>query len=276
MQASYHILFSVALKHSYFQNNSLECMTIAPSLECIQTLNRNGFLFKPSKNGFTILYDAMIAGRIRTREQALTTEQSLRFYMTLNDPYFYSYTTGFTNNAATELFNFYNRKNADNTTTLLQAGDFVSGADLIQVKDAGERFFTKPFGRIDLTLSPEQEPEYVIQFKELSTYWRYHLVSDHLKKLKKPAILRGSEIFEGPLTTELPDASEALTFVSRSPISLSGFANGTNQLVENFEAGGTKHKIIMRALPSPDFTAISSLKGTSKTDQLTYSEIFIF
>jgi hypothetical protein len=80
-----------------------------------------------------------------------------------------------------------------------------------------------------------------------------------MKDLHTPAVLnkKTRQIFIGPETVELPDDRTGLAFISEEPMLLSNEPNRSFQLVENYEAGNDKHKIIVDVLPNPDVNNIS-------------------
>jgi hypothetical protein len=282
MTLEFDILFTVSFRHAYFSSARLECLTVAPDAATGQALKNHGLLFKPFKNSFQVFYDTALAGRKRKRAELLEGKLQLRFILSLNDPHFYNYTEIVTNNLKEVVFYFNNsstRNAAGKPYDLLHDHEFVTEKDLVTPEAIGENFFVKPFGVLDIQVSPALKLEYSIHFNKKTSYWRYIVVGDHLKGLNNPAILNMNDqaVFNSPEKIELPDRREALLFTSLAPISLAEIPGELFQLVENYDFGAGRHKVVKKALPVPDIRSVSSGSGKNKTEQKTnYSEIFIY
>ena len=279
MQVEYDILTNISFRHEYFSSTRLECLTVRTNKSTEDLMLNRGLLFKPFKDGFALLYETLQNGEQRNKATLLEGALTLRFYVTLTDPNFFNYTDANMQHVAASVYYFHNNKATrpeSFSANLLHQEEFISEADEVSYEDFGERSFTKPFALIDLNLNEALQAEYSLHFKEKKTYWRYVLVGDHLKDLQQPAILGEQEVFDGPDKLLLPDKREALSFVSSTPISLKQRPEKQFKLVENYEAGATSHKVIIRSLPVPDITRISSLGNLGeKNKKNMYSEIFI-
>lgn len=281
MNTSFDILFTVLFRHAYFSSSKLECLVVDPDKNTAQAIVNNGLLFKPFKDGFRILFETSFAGRERERAELLNGELTLRFILTLSDPDFYNYTSMAAGNIKDVIFYFRNSLNnvINGQTAILHHEEFASEKDLLSVKDAGENFFVKPFGLLDVELSSALMPENAVRFDKKASYWQYIVVGDHLKGLTNPAILNTNNqaVFNGPEKIRLPDKREALLFTSQTPINIAERPDDLFQLVENYESGSGKHKVIKRSLPVPDIRLVSSGSGKSDPEKkTTYSEIFIY
>lgn len=278
MKLEVDILFTVLFRHTYFSSAKLECLTVTPTNDSLQAIRNNGLFFKSFKDGFRILYDTTQAGRYRERSALLGKNLSLRFTLALNDSSFYNYTSVTTDNIKDTVFYFNNtftNNSSGKPDDLLHQDAFVSEKDLLGLDAIGQDFFVKPFGILDLELSASLKTEHSIRFDKKNTYWRYIVVGDHLKSLSSPAILDTNNLaaFHSPEKIALPDKREALLFTSIAPISLAEKPDALFQLVENYEAGSGKHKVVKKALPVPDVRSVSSSTGEKKSN---YSEIFIY
>ncbi|MBS1530499.1 MAG: hypothetical protein JSU01_09340, partial [Bacteroidetes bacterium] len=138
-----------------------------------------------------------------------------------------------------------------------------------------ERFFNKPFAKLDITIQPGLKTEYFIRFQAVETYWRYILVSDYLQELKKPAIIGGDNgaFFGEPSKVTLPDNRQVNAFVSNDKLSLAAGATKVFQLVENYDNGSSQYRVVIRALPRPDVRYISKIE--QNTNPFKYSDILI-
>lgn len=270
MNLTYEVLIGVSFQHSYFMNESPRCFDVKVSAETETVLLNNGLLFKPKSNGFIIGFESYNNGKERRREAVLASDRLLRFTVRMHDPLFYNYTSLSTPDISNSIFLFNNVFGSKESR--LHPGEYVELTDIISVKNIKENYFTKPFAIIEIYLEKVDTKEYVIRFKEKYTYWRYLLVSDHLKELNNPAVINDSVIFNGPEKIILPDKRTALAFESTIPIGIKERSERAFQLVENYDAVTKKGKTITKALPHPDVNLISKINNN---EQKEYSEIII-
>jgi hypothetical protein len=282
MNYQFETLTNVFFKHSYFSDTKFEGLTVKAADSAIYMMTSQGLLFKSIKGGFQILFNTDFAGRKREREEVLKDTFTLTFHLLLNTPSFYNYTANISHNITQSVFYFSNISR--NPKVALSPGrlhreNSVSGKDTYPADQFYGRFFSKPFGLLDLQINKGMEKTYIINFLAKSTFWRYILVSDHFRELHKPAILNpgNHEIFDGPNELTLPDGRPALAFTSKNKISLSEFIPLPFQLVENYGSGTGKHKVVITALPLPDVNTISTVEATPQSKTKTaFSEIFIY
>ncbi len=277
MTVSVDILFTVYFKHAYFSDGNLNRLETILHKNSLTAMRNYGLFFKPFKNGFRVLYETSRAGKPRERATLLNEGLSLRFVLQLSDSSFYNYTALKADNIKERLFYFRNRPENDNG--FLHAGAFASESELVTPDTTGEEFFTKPFAVVDMALTPALGEEFVIAFDKKASYWQYIVVSEHLKNLASPAILNINDqaVFSTPEKIALPNKSEALLFTSLNPIDLKETPAELFRLVENYESGTGRHKVIKKALPVPDVRAVSSGSGKNNGgSKIPYSEIFIY
>jgi len=278
VQNEYNILTNITFRHRYFSNQKLECLSVHPSQGAEKTMLNEGLMFKPFIDGFVLLYETSF-DQPRARKDALKNGEPLRFYVTLKDSNFFNYTEGGMENLAGSVYAFRNNRANEDALVLadqLHREEFVSKEDVVLCKDLDEQFFSKPFALLDVYLTENLKTEYTITFKEKQTYWRYILVSDHLKCLKQPAILGDQETFKGPFEMRLPDKRNVLYFVSEKPISLSQATLKHFKLVENYENELLAQRVVKRLLPVPDTSTISAFGNANPNDKNYYSEIYIY
>lgn len=270
MNSQYSILFRVNFRHAYFADEVPDCFSVKPTSETERFLLNHSLLFKSRHDGFTIAFESYSNGQEYTAASILASAQVLTFTLSLKDTLFFNYTDVAATDIGTSVFFF--RNDATPGSASLHASDFAGSADVVPVKDLAYPFFNKPFAVIELQLNTMRAEEYVIRFREKSTYWRYLLVSDHLRELQKPAVLNGTVTFKGPVDIELPNRKRALAFESDSPVSIRQRSDKTFQLVENYDADSNKGKTVIKMLPHPDINVISKLNSS---DIKEYSEIMI-
>jgi hypothetical protein len=278
MNYAFENLVSVNFYHSYFSGETFSGFAVEPSSETARTLLNHGMLFKPFNGGFRILYDKAFAGSTRTREQVLNEDVTCSFTLKLNDSAFYNYTAPFGGDISRSMFHFHNlTKPGGKRKELLHNDEQVSSADLFPLSHFGKEYFVKPFAKLDLQLNETLEAAYSIRFKAKETYWRYILVSEHLNELNNPAILdsASAEAFDGPEKLPL-SGKETLAFRSKAPISFSQDNRKVFQLVDNYDAGTGRYKVVMRALPVADPNHVTLIDtGAATKEHINYSEIFI-
>jgi hypothetical protein len=271
MDVSYSILFRVNFRHSYFADDMPKCFSVKPTGDTEKFMLNNGMLLKAKPDGFMIAFESYNNGKAYTSDSILASGEALTFAVSLNDPLFFNYTAVEAADIGTSAFYFHNHDQAGRSSSL-HASEYAGAEDIVPAKDLPYQFFNKPFALIDIRLDLLDTEDYLIRFREKSTYWRYLLVSDHLRELDKPAVLNGSVVFTGPVEIELPGKRTALAFESGIPVSIRQRSEKTFQLVENYDADTNKGKTVIKALPHPDINIISKL---NTQDSKEYSEIVI-
>jgi hypothetical protein len=276
MNYSFETLVSVSFNHTYFSNQVFEGVSIEPSKSSQSQFLNNGFLFKPYRGGFHILFDKNQAGGNRTREDVLKLDVFAEFTIRLSDKDFYNYTEPLDADISTNIFYFHNTFKNEGLKKSLHTGQYVDSKDLQPLSGFGEQYFVKPFAKLDLKLSEGLETTYSVKFKAKETYWRYILVSDDLTSLKQPAILDSvtSEFFTGPEKLSVK-GKDTLAFISKNPISFNQDVNNIFQLVDNYDPDSGRYQVVKRALPSANPNFISVIQSDINQQTLNYSEIFI-
>lgn len=275
MRFSVNTLISVQFEHSYF-THLFDGFLIRISNSTERELRNYGLHFKPYPGGFKILYDSEFASRERSREEILQTKLVLHFSADLKDSQFFSYTAGDYSNLSNKIFYFSNNQSPQSEE--LHKGELVSAQSLYRYPlPFKDNFFIKPFAKIVLKLDAALPEIYRIKFEAKSAFWRYILAGPITKQLKNPAILdeKAVALFAEPVEIKLPANKTVLAIVSKSPLPLSSRPKAIFQLVENYKEGENKHRIIIRALPSPDINNISLLPEQKGVETDNFSDIFI-
>lgn len=275
MNFKFDILFTVNFRHQYFDDALFNGLSVQPSNDTIEFFKRYGLVFKAQIGGFLIGYDTNFSGRQRNRDEVLKEMTVLTFRVNLVDLNFYNYTDlKYTENKPSDIsdsiFLFSNGSvNISNGTggELLQKDVFVSEKDLVNAETFKDIYFSKPFGQIDIQLSKDMGTSFEIRFASKTTHWQYVLLSEHLLELQKPAIINKTtqQAFLGPFTVSLPNSRQAIAFVSENPIIITNKPNRMFHLVENYEPGIDRYKVVIDVLPNPDVTMISDIKIGEET-----------
>lgn len=281
MDYRYHILTNIRFRHTYFADGLYRGFTAEPDAETRHHLQRLAILFKPVPGGFTLLYETA-PGRERNRADVLKENLVLGFVINNTDPGLMNYTEGLPADIADTILYFRNDVQAAGNG-LLHKSDYFSEGETLQNKppDAANphnrSFFAKPFAWMEIALHPSLEEALHVQFKGRETVWRYILSSPHLQDLADPAVIHKDtkDPFKGPVYIVLPGGEKKMAFESVQRIPLSSRAEKIFQLVENFQPGSSRYKVVMSILPNPDISAISSVQDPEGRDAAVFSEIFI-
>jgi len=117
--------------------------------------------------------------------------------------------------------------------------------------------------------------EYVINFNNRKTTWKYFLISPIYQKFNKLSIInKGKEqVFNGPQKQQVQLNPDVLVFESKNEIPLTEFSEDNFQLVDNFDLGTHSGKVILKNLAkaSPAQLYVDELQSSEKT----YSHIYI-
>ena len=285
MSLRYEILSTVTFHHTYFNSNSYGGFVIVPDTSTLHHLRRLSILFKPTANGCNFLYE-VDSNNPRTREELLSEKITLGFSITNNDPDFVNYTEGLPDNIEKAVLFFRNtitETAVANTIGLLHENPFFSVKDLLQNKTPDKNnihdkeFFSKPFAWMEIRLHKGLEKTLEVNFKGKETLWRYIINSEHLQELTEPAVIHKDtkEAFKGPVWIELPDGKKRMAFESNKLIPLCSKPEKVFQLVENFQPGSAKYKVVLGMLPNPNVKLISLIRSEDIKQQNNFSEIFI-
>ena len=168
--------------------------------------------------------------------------------------------------------------------------NYQQGLVLVSIgnKEVGKVYYNpnpiwkKPLGVVDIfigALIKQFEKigtiEYVINFNNRKTIWKYFLVSAVYQKFNNLSIInKGKEqVFKEPQKQLVHQNPEVLVFESKNEISLAEFSEENFQLVDNFDPKNHSGKIVLKSLAkaSPDQLYNDVLNPSDKT----YSHIYI-
>src|SRR6476660_4617581 len=154
MRYAFETLVSVSFNHSYFSNQKFGGLSLEPSEQTSRALLNHGLMVKQFDGGFNILFDKGFAGGNRERADALKDDILCQFTLRLIDRNFYNYTEPVEGDINSSIYYFHNTfKSSPNLKKSLHSDSYVSAKDLVSLETFGEKFFVKPFGRLDLQLS---------------------------------------------------------------------------------------------------------------------------
>lgn len=280
MDYRYHTLTTVRFGHTYFPDKSYRSFTVEPDAETQHHLRRLSILFKPTADGFTLLYETG-PGLERERSDVLNEKLVLGFTVVNRDPGLLNYTEGLPEDIASTILYF--RNDVSKTTGLLHVNTYFDAGETLQNQAPDKEnpdnrsFFVKPFGFIRIALHEALEETLGVLFKGRETIWRYILTSEHLQDLSGPAVIHKEtrQAFKGPVMIDLPDGTKRMAFESPTRLPLSSRAEKQYQLVENFDPASGRYKVVMSVLPNPDTRHISAIRDPEGRDAAIFSEIFI-
>ena len=275
MNFKFEILFATEFRHQYFGDALCNGFTLTPSDRTRDIMKRNGLVCKTKNGGFFVGYDTGLGSGVRKREDVLLPELLLSFRLDLTDLSLYNYTDHLPENIFASIFHFRNftippikdivkpQEKESLPVEIANPSGMTPRASLTEDPMASEKdidarsvfkeqYFSKPFGQVSILLHGGLEKNLMIKFAAKATYWQYILSSEYLLQLKKPAIINRStqSAFMGPEPVTLPGNRPGIAFVSEEPILLSSAANREFFLVENYEPGNERPKIIIDYLSS--------------------------
>jgi len=276
MKARFNNLFNISFLHDYFAAAVFDGLTAKPNVETADVLLRNGFIFKPFRNGFSILYDTYFGGTQRHLQDVLNDPVTLCFPVFLTDQHFYNYTVDF--GADISAFNFL-FTNAPGINCPAEKGEnlhrdkYVSSKELTLVGNHNAALF----GRIIITVDNNLKQDYYIRFEQRSSYLRYFLVSNYFLALDQPAIIDGSnqQKFSDAVTVTLSNGKNAILFISENEIRFSHRSRSGFNLVENYERETGRYKVVKSGLPLPDVRTVSKALDGNQYAGKFYSDIFL-
>lgn len=117
--------------------------------------------------------------------------------------------------------------------------------------------------------------EYVINFSNRKTIWKYFLVSPVYNKFNNLSIINKAkeQVFSSPEKQSVHPETDALVFESKNKIPLAEHTDEVFQLVDNYSAGNGKGKIVLKNLPGA--SAGQLYRSEPITNETFYSHIFI-
>ncbi|WP_145718268.1 hypothetical protein [Chitinophaga japonensis] len=273
----YDILTAVFYRHSFFPGHGYEGISIRVPAHTAESLLQHGLILKLRQDGFLLLYDAMPAGRSRTRDTLLQEKIRLDFDLVLNDELFYNYTQVAVSNLAGSLFYFSNAQQRA-VPVALHKEEQVTAQDLRPLAELAETFFVKPFGRLELLLDEHLLPAYHISFSAKATRWCYFLVGKELRELARPAVIgtNGNGHFDMPVMISLPGNETVPVLISKNALPLAREPVQTFQLVDYSTLDTTRYKVVIAALPAPEIGRVSNAAAALYEQGNEYSEIFLY
>ncbi len=147
----------------------------------------------------------------------------------------------------------------------------------------------KPFAVIEIFLSKTVKPSnrpiqddfttklvnYVLNFNRRSVFWKYYIMSGHLRELEGLAIANGKSgpVFIGPEKEQVLGKHESETFISDRALDFTESRTYKFQLHKNFDKQKGNGKPVIKSLPNP---APEQLKPMDGKPGQYYTEIFIY
>lgn len=140
----------------------------------------------------------------------------------------------------------------------------------------------KPFGIVEIYTSTllnhfreKGIVEYALNFGNRKTIWKYFFTGPVYQKFNNLSIINKAkeQIFKGPETQQISDNYAALVFESKNKISISEHSDESFQLVDDYQSGVVKGKIVIKSLPkaSPE----QLFWDDTKSADTIYSHIYI-
>ena len=281
----YQRLFQVVIRHEYYGRRHAggELFQAAPTRSTAARIQALGMLFRPERDGFSVLYDTAQAWNARAR--GLGEAEPLSFEIVCTSPHFVSITEiNLDTSPRATPFHVSNRLPDDAASTAANGGRNdartepgssvplqaelrpapSSAARMIQVSST---FRPIPIATIDIFLGgadsrgrcpmpPADGPHealsvaYEVVFAARTTFWRYHIVpqagSGPLDNLAiDPAM------FLGPFHETLVNGDQGHRFLSKVPIALASHSSVRWSLHGRRRERMTRDAMLVERLPVP-------------------------
>lgn len=157
-----------------------------------------------------------------------------------------------------------------------------NGAEISRIYYNPKQIWKKPIGIIEIftdilynQFTEKGKVEYLVNFNNRETIWKYFLVDPVYQKFNNLSIInKGKEkIFGSPVKQLINQNLGALVFESINKIPLSELSEENYQLVDNYDNGSGKGKIILKNLarPSPE----QLFRDENRLNETIYSHIYI-
>lgn len=116
---------------------------------------------------------------------------------------------------------------------------------------------------------------YVLGFNRRAVFWKYYIMSSHLRELEGLAIANGKTgpEFIGPNKEQVLGKHESESFLSDVPLDFTEHRKYKFQLHKNFDKKKGGGKTVMKSLPNPNPAQLKPMNG--KPGQY-YTEIYIY
>ena len=117
--------------------------------------------------------------------------------------------------------------------------------------------------------------EYVINFNNRKTIWKYFLVDPVFQKFTNLTIINKAkeQVFKTPEKKQFHEEMEALVFESKNKIPISEFSNNTFQLVDSYDPKSKSGKVILKNLANASPEQL--YRDETNSNEIIYSHIFI-
>lgn len=273
IQSNFIKLFSVAVYHTFYDNNKCNCLHFMPNPETVKMFHKFGFRMNDNSNGFELFSNTKSSVSDLLDYILKTTHQDyFEFDISCSNPNFIFFTALPINWLGTIMYSSQDPKNQINKDSVL----------LNQILD------TKPmsayFGHLKIyfdDLKKNTNPLlFELNFTARATQWQYYFINKNNVQLSNLSITEKENIqFEGPEKMTLQTGEQALLFTSgKTNIVLSEKPKYKFDLVNKSTTNyslpaNSKGKIIFKGLPVPDVSRIGIIEN--QNNQVT-SPMYIY
>jgi len=271
-QSSFKKMFSVAVFHSYFENDKCNHIQFSPTNECKGVMMKFGFLINRKSNGFELFSNT--TGSIRTLLEYIHKTSGtdyLEFDINTDNPDF----TLFTEIPINWLGQItYNSRDPENQH---QNGN----TQLHEILKDGE---SSSIGNLKIYFEDiwdyNDNPDYTcfeMNFRARATQWQYYIINKNTPQFDNLTIKEKENItFDGPEQVVLETGEQALLFssgatlipLSEKPKYKFDLVNNTTANELNQKTAG--HKIVIKGLPVPNVARIGKDKTQVSSPMYIY------
>jgi hypothetical protein len=276
MQSNFKIAFDVEILHSYFQNNSCDCLQLIPTGSTSVFANKYGFRFNEKTNGISVYFSSENSlAAVFNYITSVTGSSCFEFDMVSTDSNFNNFTDLPIDWLGQLIFDSRSSSNSFANGTLLL------GETMLAMESPTSTGSLKiHFDDILNYQDKNGASHFRLQFNARSTQWQYYVINKSSLLLENPAIVGKSETgFTGPENVTIQSGQAALFFSSDTLLPLSEVPDTQFDLVNNPDASmptakKNKARIIFKGLPNPGIKHLGVT--TSEGENLISSPMYVF
>ena len=258
--AGYQQIASINIHHSYFADGLCRGISFHPDENTSVLLQRLGFFFRSSKNGFGLYADAArLSKDIQAIEKNKPVWGHLHFEAAFQDPHFFRFTDLPNSSGENVLYVSQSPTSLPNNRIARLSVSFSAEND-----QAGKGALVIELTELLQYRSENGNAIFDFHFTAKSTQWNYVILNKEMLASSHLRIADHTFTFPRPLLVSLPNGKNAFLFSSGSH--RIAFADTTKNFFSLFDDGGQQTKTIIGHLPVADPGNQSTLPGVNGAD----------
>jgi hypothetical protein len=258
--ARYQQIASINIHHSYFADGLCQGISFHPDENTSVLLQRLGFFFRSSKNGFGLYADAArLSKDIQAIEKNKPVWSHLHFEAAFQDPHFFRFTDLPNSSGENVLYVSQSPTSLPNNRIARLSVSFSAEND-----QAGKGALVIELTELLQYRSENGNAIFDFHFTAKSTQWNYVILNKEMLASSRLRIADHSFTFPGPHLVGLPNGNNAFLFSSGSH--RIAFADAPKNFFSLFDDGGLQTKTTIGHLPVAHPGNQSKLPGVNGAD----------